>query len=162
MTGISVGKSWRVWRTVSYTKSSSWGFSNSLTRLTPSRSLIGLWMTGPSPAANYRSKPSGTKIGNKSEKMIAASTPNRSTAVHITSLQSCGLWQSSRKECFALTSRYSCMYRPACRINHIGGGSTRSPFSAAIIGLEMSVTVSEICHEVSHTRSSNQLFSNNN
>ena len=32
-------------------------------------------MTGPSPSANSRSKPIGSRIGNKSEKIIAASTP---------------------------------------------------------------------------------------
>ena len=53
--------------------------------------------------------PIGSRIGSRSEKMMAASTPSRWTAVHITSLQSAGFLQSSRNETFARTSRYSAM-----------------------------------------------------
>ena len=42
-----------------------------------------------------------------SEKMMAASTPSRSTAVHITSLASCGFLHSSRKGTRSRTARYS-------------------------------------------------------
>ena len=59
---------------------------------------IGLWMTGPSPLANSRSKPRGSRIRRMSANRIAASTPSRSAAVTVTSVARSGRLQSSRNE----------------------------------------------------------------
>ena len=92
---------------------------------------IGLWMIGPSPLANSRWKPSGSRIKRISAKRIAASTPSTSAAVTVTSVASSGDLQSSRNETLDRTAWYSDMYRPACRMSQMGVtgvGSRRQAF----------------------------------
>ena len=66
---------------------------------------------------------------------IAASTPSRSAAVTVTSVARPGSLQSSRNETLARTSRYSGMYRPACRISQTGVTSVGSRRQALRKGL---------------------------
>ena len=69
----------------------------------------GLCSTGPSPLENSRPTPIGSTISRMSAKMIAASTPRRSTAVTVTSAAASASLQSSRKPCCERTARYSGM-----------------------------------------------------
>ena len=87
-------------------------------RSTSLASRTGLWITGPSPAENSRSSPIGSRIGNKSEKIIAASTPSRLTAVIITSAHSAGFLQSSRKRNF---------FANRAILRHVAAGLTHQP-----------------------------------
>src|SRR5438270_563750 len=77
-------------------------------------------MTGPSPLANSRSKPSGSRIKRISANRIAASTPRTSAAVTVTSVARSGFLHSSRNGTRDRIARYSAMYRPACLISQMG------------------------------------------
>src|SRR5947209_7831088 len=94
--------------------------STSRKRSTSASARMGLCSTGPSPALNSNCMPIGSRISKISAKMIAASTPRRSTAVTVTSAARSGVLQSSRKDTLARIWRYSGIYCPAWRISHTG------------------------------------------
>ncbi len=77
-----------------------------------------------------------------SAKRIAASTPNRSAAVTVTSVARSGFLHSSRNETLARISRYSAMYRPAWRISQTGVTSVGSRRQARRKGLLRRASVS--------------------
>ena len=85
--------------------------------------------------------PIGSRIGSRSENTIAASTPSRSTAVHMISLHSCGLRHSSRKLICSRIARYSGMYRPACRMSQMGVKSVGSRRQARMNGVSCQASV---------------------
>src|SRR3989304_1277210 len=97
--------------------------SRGSTSARPARSAAprtGRWMTGPSPLANSRPTPMASTGRRMSAKMIAASTPRRSTGRSVTSAAASGFLQSSRKPNRARSARYSAMKRPAWRISQTG------------------------------------------
>ena len=57
--------------------------------------------------------PMGCKMSRMSENRMAASAPMASSAVTATSAARSGVRQSSMKETFSRTARYSRMYLPA-------------------------------------------------
>src|SRR5712691_9228898 len=102
------------------TKGSDSAGSTSRKRSTSSSVRMGLCSTGPSPALNANCMPIGSRSSRISAKIIAASTPRRSTAMTVTSAASSGVLQSSKKATFARSWRYSGIYRPAWRMSHTG------------------------------------------
>ena len=66
-------------------------------RSTSAAVRTGLWMTGPSPLANSRSSPRGSRMRRISAKRMAASTPRRSAAVTVTSVARSGRLHRSEK-----------------------------------------------------------------
>src|SRR5208337_4993512 len=102
-------------------------------------------MIGPSPLANSRSKPIGSRIRRISANSMAASTPRISAAVTVTSVARSGRLQSSRNGTFERIARYSAMYRPACLINQIGVTSARSRRQALRKGLFQSGLITLAC-----------------
>ena len=88
---------------------------------------IGLAMTGPRPGTISTSTPASFTGITMSLKKIAASTPWRRTGCSVISLASSGVRQASSIALPTRSSRYSGSERPACRMNHTGVTSGRSP-----------------------------------
>ena len=135
ISGVERSRAARIWRTASKTYPSGARSVRGRMRSTSAAVRTGLWMAGPSPLVNSRSRPIGSRISRMSAKRIAASTPRRSAAVTVTSVARPGSLHRSRNGTFERTAWYSGMYRPACRMNQTGVtsvGSRRQAFRNAL------------------------------
>src|SRR3954469_7300369 len=97
-------------------------------------SRIGRANTGPRPGTMSTSTPASFSGTTMSLKKMAASTPCRRTGCTVISAASSGVRQASSIAVPARDARYSGRERPACRMNHTGGITCRSPAYARSSG----------------------------
>ncbi len=120
----------RIIRIVSITCASASRGSKHFSRSMSASERRGFSIAGPSPRTKSNGIPIGSSGSSKSENKIAASTSMRRTGCIVTVVASSGDRQMSSSERRLRISRYSGMYRPACRMNHTGVRSTGSRLHA--------------------------------